>query len=110
MAKPRELIPKRVKDPYGQQISAPGHFCTAVAVGRTKEGCVFRRKIRLTLSSCVNSTKRIFTYGYEIVAYLDYVVTGGLNLTLGGGYLLADKDLGAGDDAWRVGYVLNFKF
>jgi hypothetical protein len=53
---------------------------------------------------------KAITYGHELDAYLDYVVLEGLNMTLGGGYLLADKDLGLGDDAWKLGYVLNFKF
>lgn len=53
---------------------------------------------------------KAITYGHEIDAYIDHLVTDGLTMTLGGGYLLADSDLGAGDDAWKLGYVLNFKF
>ena len=33
--------------------------------------------------------KRI-TYGHEIDAYYDYIITSGLTMTIGGGYLFAD--------------------
>lgn len=70
------------------------------------------------------------TFGHEIDAYLDYTIVEGLVATLGGGYLLADDDFGAttgtktdgnrggstedaafgGDDAWKAGFGLTYKF
>ncbi len=62
------------------------------------------------------------TFGHEVDAYVDYTVVPGLTLTVGGGYLFAnhkfgqtagggaaDKTLG-GDDAWKVGTGLMYKF
>jgi len=67
--------------------------------------------------------KRI-TYGHEIDAYYDYIITSGLTMTIGGGYLFADDDYGitsttelplvdktqGGDDAWKAGLGLAYKF
>jgi hypothetical protein len=63
--------------------------------------------------------KRI-TFGHEIDAYYDYTVVPGLVMTVGGGYLLADDDYGygkdangsdlGGDDAWKAGLGLAYKF
>ncbi len=50
------------------------------------------------------------TYGHEIDAYADVAVVPGLTFTVGGGYLIADSDYGAGDDAWKVGTALTYKF
>jgi len=68
------------------------------------------------------------TFGHEVDAYLDYTVVPGLTLTVGGGYLFADDDFGqtaktsagsygtaadktqGGDDAWKVGTGLMYKF
>lgn len=50
------------------------------------------------------------TFGNEIDAYYDYTVVPGLTLTVGGGYLLADDEFGAGDDAWKLGSGLLYKF
>lgn len=65
------------------------------------------------------SLKRI-TFGHEIDAYYDYTVVPGLVMTVGGGYLLADDDFGygfdannkqlGGDDAWKAGLGLAYKF
>lgn len=62
--------------------------------------------------------KRI-TFGHELDLYYDYTVVPGLVATLGGGYLLADDDFGyavvngktiGGDDAWKAGLGLAYKF
>lgn len=63
--------------------------------------------------------KRI-TFGHELDAYYDYTVVPGLVMTVGGGYLLADDDYGygfddngkkiGGDDAWKAGLGLAYKF
>ncbi|TRO82231.1 hypothetical protein [Trichloromonas acetexigens] len=64
------------------------------------------------------SMKRI-TFGHELDLYYDYTVVPGLIATLGGGYLLADDDFGydvigtkeiGGDDAWKAGLGLAYKF
>ena len=66
------------------------------------------------------SMKRI-TFGHELDLYYDYTVVPGLVATLGGGYLLADDDFGfdidpitgkeiGGDDAWKAGLGLAYKF
>jgi len=49
-------------------------------------------------------------YGHEIDAYYDHTITKGLTFTLGGGYLIADDDFGAGDDAWKAGTALTYMF
>lgn len=70
--------------------------------------------------------KRI-TFGHEIDAYYDYTVVPGLVMTVGGGYLFANDDYGmssynattkthtvdktlGGDDAWKAGLGLAYKF
>lgn len=64
------------------------------------------------------NNKRI-TFGHEIDAYYDYTVVPGLIATFGGGYLIADDDFGydkvgtktiGGDDAWKAGLGLAYKF
>lgn len=64
------------------------------------------------------SMKRM-TFGHELDLYYDYTVVPGLVATLGGGYLLADDDFGydvigtkeiGGDDAWKAGLGLAYKF
>lgn len=50
------------------------------------------------------------TFGQEIDAYYNYNIMKGLVATLGAGYLLTDDDFGAGDDAWKVGSSLTYKF
>ncbi|MFA5516412.1 MAG: hypothetical protein WDA20_09005 [Desulfuromonadales bacterium] len=50
------------------------------------------------------------TFGHEIDAYYDHAIVPGLTFTVGGGYLLADDDFGAGDDAYKVGTALTYKF
>jgi hypothetical protein len=61
------------------------------------------------------------TFGHEIDAYYDYTVVPGLVMTVGGGYLLADDDYGitagnmvdktqGGDNAWKAGLGLAYKF
>ena len=60
------------------------------------------------------------TFGHELDLYYDYTVVPGLVATLGGGYLLADDDFGygidangkevGGDDAWKAGLGLAYKF
>lgn len=55
-------------------------------------------------------TRDSITYGHEIDAYLDYAISKGLTGTVGGGYLLADDDFGAGDDAWKAGVALTYVF
>jgi hypothetical protein len=62
------------------------------------------------------ANKRL-TFGHELDAYYDYTVVPGLVMTVGGGYLLADDDYGidatkklGGDDAWKAGLGLAYKF
>lgn len=65
------------------------------------------------------SLKRL-TFGHEIDAYYDYTVVPGLVATVGGGYLIANDDFGydidangkqiGGDDAWKAGLGLAYKF
>jgi len=65
------------------------------------------------------SMKRV-TFGHELDLYYDYTVVPGLVATLGGGYLLANDDFGydidaagkeyGGDDAWKAGLGLAYKF
>ena len=64
------------------------------------------------------SMKRM-TFGHELDLYYDYTVVPGLVATLGGGYLLANDDFGydvigtkeiGGDDAWKAGLGLAYKF
>ncbi|MDW7644057.1 MAG: hypothetical protein SCI25_03340 [Desulfuromonadales bacterium] len=53
------------------------------------------------------------TFGHEIDAYFDYAITKGLKWTTGGGYLLADDDLSATNDAdnmWKLGTKLTYVF
>ena len=60
------------------------------------------------------------TFGHELDLYYDYTVVPGLVATLGGGYLLAHDDFGygidvngkevGGDDAWKAGLGLAYKF
>jgi len=50
------------------------------------------------------------TYGQEITGYFDYTIVPGLGLNVMGSYLLADNDFGAGDDAYKLGTSLNYKF
>ncbi len=50
------------------------------------------------------------TYGHEVDAYADIAVVPGLTFTVGGGYLIAESDYGAADDAWKVGTALTYKF
>ena len=70
-------------------------------------------------SSLVGANR--LTFGHEIDAYYDYTVVPGLVMTVGGGYLLADDDYGitagnavdktlGGDDAWKAGLGLAYKF
>jgi len=68
------------------------------------------------------ATHDAITFGHELDAYLDYIVVPGLTLTVGGGYLIADDDFGqtaaggaadktlGGDDAWKLGTGLLYKF
>ena len=65
---------------------------------------------------------RRLTFGHELDAYYDYIIVPGLTMTVGGGYLLADDDYGitsggssvnkniGGDDAWKAGLGLAYKF
>ena len=63
--------------------------------------------------------KRV-TFGHELDLYYDYTVVPGLVATVGGGYLLANDDFGydidaagkeyGGDDAWKAGLGLAYKF
>jgi len=50
------------------------------------------------------------TLGQEVDAYYDIDVVDGLTFTLAGAYLFADDDFGAGDDAWKAGTLLTYKF
>ena len=63
------------------------------------------------------TTNSRLTFGHELDAYYDYTVVPGLVMTVGGGYLLADDDYGidaaktlGGDDAWKAGLGLAYKF
>ncbi|NIQ96076.1 MAG: hypothetical protein GWN87_19150, partial [Desulfuromonadales bacterium] len=47
---------------------------------------------------------------HEVDAYYDYTIDKGLTFTVGGGYLFADDEFGAGDDAWKAGTALTAKF
>ena len=49
------------------------------------------------------------TFGHEIDAYFDYAITKGLKWTTGGGYLLADDDIGP-DNMWKLGTKLTYVF
>lgn len=72
-----------------------------------------------TTASGLKDMKRM-TFGHELDLYYDYTVVPGLVATLGGGYLLADDDFGydidangkesGGDDAWKAGLGLAYKF
>ena len=57
------------------------------------------------------------TYGQEITGYFDYTIVPGLGLNVMGSYLLADSDFGktatpgsGGDNAYKLGTSLNYKF
>ncbi|ADU64803.1 hypothetical protein Selin_0044 [Desulfurispirillum indicum S5] len=55
-----------------------------------------------------NSSARAL--GHEIDVYFDCTLAEGVTLTVGGGYLIADDDFGAGDDAWKVGTAVTYRF
>lgn len=57
-----------------------------------------------------SSSAKAITYGQEVDAYFDYTIVPGLGLNLMGAYLFADNDFGAGDNAYKLGTSLNYKF
>ena len=75
---------------------------------------------RLASALATRGGQKRITFGHEIDAYYDYTVVPGLVMTVGGGYLLADDDFGfgyddtgkeiGGDDAWKAGLGLAYKF
>lgn len=74
--------------------------------GRTK-GSIYLMHIEQAEDVGTTSAQ---TLGQEVDAYYDISVTDGLTFTLAGAYLLADDDFGAGDDAWKLGTALTYKF
>lgn len=72
-----------------------------------------------TYAAAARGGQKRITFGHELDLYYDYTVVPGLVATLGGGYLLADDDFGyavvngktiGGDDAWKAGLGLAYKF
>lgn len=57
-----------------------------------------------------DTSTNAITYGQEVDAYFDYTIVPGLGLNVMGAYLFADNDFGAGDNAYKLGTSLNYKF
>lgn len=55
-------------------------------------------------------TRDKIKFGHEIDAYYDYAISKGLTFSVGGGYLFADDEFGAGDDAYKYGTAVTYRF
>jgi hypothetical protein len=83
-----------------------------------KAGVVQKLNDKMTVSGYLahieqaedNGAIDAITYGQELTGYFDYTIVPGLGFNVMGSYLLADNDFGAGDDAYKLGTSLNYKF
>jgi hypothetical protein len=87
--------------------------------GKLRAYYIYAEEAADSLATAARGNQKRITFGHELDLYYDYTVVPGLVATLGGGYLLADDDFGyakvgtkeiGGDDAWKAGLGLAYKF